>query len=318
MTTPPEGHLHAALDIYTAAELGHADEVERFLAADPALATATGGPKGWDALTYLCFSPHLRQEPDRADDFLRAASALLIAGANPNTGYWEPGHRPTPELESVLYAASSVARNAALTRLLLQFGADPNDPETPYHSPEGYDNAALEALVESGRLTADSLATMLLRKADWHDESGVSYLLQHGADPNRMTIWGYTALHQALRRDNGLEIIESLLDHGADPSLRTRREGITAVSIAARRGRGDVLELFEQRGLPMSLTGVDRLIAACARNQAVDARHLAQTEPELLAALLAQGGTLLAEFAGTANTAGAGLPPDPGVGRAAP
>src|ERR1043166_1264116 len=44
-------------------------------------------------------------------------------------------------------------------------GADPNDAETPYHTPETYDNAALRVLVESGRMTADSLAMMLLRKA---------------------------------------------------------------------------------------------------------------------------------------------------------
>ena len=57
----------------------------------------------------------------------------------------------------------------------------------PYHTPETYDNDALKALVESGRLTADSLSTMLLRKADWHDYDGLKYLLEHGADPNRMT-----------------------------------------------------------------------------------------------------------------------------------
>ena len=45
---------------------------------------------------------------------------------------------------------------------------------------------------------------MLLRKADWHDYEGIKYLLEHGADPNLMTMWGYTALHQALRRDNAL------------------------------------------------------------------------------------------------------------------
>jgi ankyrin repeat protein len=318
MTPPPDDDLRTVLDIYSAAELGHADVVERLLAATPKLAQTAGGSRGWDALTCLCFSNHLKHEPDRADDFLRAASALLIAGANPNTGYWEQEHQPKPEWESALYAASSLARNPALTRLLLQFGADPNDPETPYHAPEGYNNQALEALVESGRLTADSLATMLLRKADWHDEAGVGYLLQHGADPNRMTTWGYTALHQSLRRDNGIEIIQSMLDHGADPALTTRREGQTAFSIAARRGRADVLELFEQRGFPTVLAGVDRLIAACARNRAEEVQSIAAAEPHLMGLLLAEGGTLLAEFAGTANTGGVGQLLDLGVDVAAP
>lgn len=115
-----------------------------------------------------------------------------------------------------LYGAAGVAHHAPLTRLLLQRGADPNDAEVLYHSPEEWDNLALKALVESGKLTVDSLATMLLRKADWHDYDGIKYLLEHGADPNRMSGWGHTALHQALKRDNQLANIEVMLDHGAD------------------------------------------------------------------------------------------------------
>ena len=58
-----------------------------------------------------------------------------------------------------------------------------------------------------------------------------------------MTIWGHTALHQSLRRDNGLIMIEILLDHGANPTL-TNREGLSATQIAAHRGRADALRLF--------------------------------------------------------------------------
>src|SRR6202011_2017114 len=162
-----------------------------------------------------------------------------------------------------LYGAAGVAHHAGMTRLLLERGAEPNDEETPYHAPEGYDNAALEVLVESGKLNADSLATMLLRKADWHDYDGIRYLLEHGADPNRMTRWGYSALHQALRRDNDLPHIEMMLDHGADPALATG-DGTSAVSIAVRRGRGDVLRALERRNVYVSSSsGVERLIAAC-------------------------------------------------------
>ena len=118
---------------------------------------------------------------------MRAATALLDAGASANTGFFDKDHQPAPEWESALYGAAGVAHHAGLTRLLLERGADPNDDEVPYHAPETHDNDALKVLVESGRLTADSLATMLLRKADWHDYDGLEYLLEHGADPNRMT-----------------------------------------------------------------------------------------------------------------------------------
>ena len=194
----------ASSDIYTAALLGDDVAVRRFIALDPENATAKGGPRGWDALTHLCFSKYLRLDRGRTDRFTLAAKALLDAGASANTGFWEVNHQPEPEWESVLYGAAGVAHHPELTQLLLERGADPNDEETPYHSPETRDNAALKILVESGKVNDDSLATMLLRKADWHDTDGIKLLLENGADPNRVTRWHYTALHQALRRDNDL------------------------------------------------------------------------------------------------------------------
>src|SRR5439155_21610545 len=216
---------------------------------DPGNATVKGGPRGWDALTHLCFSKYLRLDRARAAGFMRAARALLDAGASANTGCYEMNHAPEPEWESALYGAAGVAHHAELTRLLLERGADPNDEETPYHAPEGHDNDALKVLVESGKLSEESLGTILLRKTDWHDYTGIKWLLERGVDPNRRTRWGKTALHNAVLRDNALEIVEVLLDHGADPTLiadhpdRSRRafSGRSAVAMAARRGRGDVL-----------------------------------------------------------------------------
>src|SRR2546422_11666404 len=121
---------------------------------------------------------------------------------------------------------------------------------------------------------------MLLRKADWHAYQGLKFLLEHGADPNRITHWNYTALHQAMRRDNALDNIELLLDHGADPTLENRVDGKSAVAIAARRGRGDVLQLFERRGVPVELHGLERLIAACAGNDGAAVRSIVDRRSE--------------------------------------
>jgi ankyrin repeat protein len=294
----------AKSDIYAAAILGNETAVRRLLKRDAAKATAKGGPYGWDVLTHLCFSRYLRLDRARSAGFVRAATALLDAGASAKTGFWEMDHQPKPEWESVLYGAAGVAHHAGLTRLLLERGADPNDGETPYHTPETYDNEALKALVESGKLSEHSLATMLLRKADWHDDKGMKYLLEHGADPNHMTRWHYTALHQAVRRDNGIEKIEMLLEHGADPMLKNLLDGKTALAIAARRGRGDVLELIERRGIPIELEGVERLIGACAKNDEGVIRSIAASHPQLVRELLVEGGTVLAEFAGVGNTDG--------------
>ena len=289
-------------DIHTAAILGDDSGVRRFLELDRRAAIATSEPYGWDALTHLCFSRYLRLDRARSAGFVRAAQALIDAGASVSTGFFEDDHQPGPTWESALYGAAGIAHHPDVTRVLLAHGADPNEDEVPYHSPETYDNRALTLLVESGRLTADSLATMLLRKADWHDHDGVRLLLDHGADPNRLTRWKKTALHQAILRDNALETIDLLLDRGADATRPA--EGATAVALAARRGRGDVLASLARRGVAIDLHGLDRLAAACARGDGDAARAIAEREPQLVAELRQHGGELLAEFAGVGNTDG--------------
>src|SRR5204863_338880 len=163
----------ASSDIHSAAILGDDAAVRRFLELDPGNATLKGGPRGWDALTHLCFSKYLRLDRARSAGFVRAAQALLDAGANANTGWYETNHQPSPEWESALYGAAGVAH-----------------------------------------------------------------------------------------------------------------------------------ELFERRGCAIELQGVERLIAACARNDTAGVGSIAAREPQLVRELVAEGGKLLAEFAGTWNTAG--------------
>jgi ankyrin repeat protein len=290
----------ATSDIHTAAVLGDDAAVRRFIVQDPKSVAALSPPYGGDALNYLCLSKYLRLDPSRSDAFLRAATALLDAGADPNTGFWTTGEHP--ERETALYGAAGVAHHAGMTRLLLERGADPTDVEVVYHSPEGYDLAAMKIVVETGKLSPDDLALMLVRKHDWHDYEGAKYLLERGADPGFHRTRGWHPLHHALARDNSLAMIELLLDHRADPT--TTEKGTSAVELAARRGRGDVLALFERHGIALELTGVDRLIAACARDEAGKIRAIAQQDPKLVRELLEHGGTLLAEFTGTWNTAG--------------
>jgi ankyrin repeat protein len=119
-----------------------------------------------------------------------------------------------------------------------------------------------------------------------------------------MPIWGYSALQHSIQRDNGIEMIESQINFGGDPTVKSKKDGTTAAAIAAQRGRGDALRLFEERGFTLNLEGVDALIAACALGDGEGAQALAALKPDLLKDLLADGGTLLAEFAGNANVEG--------------
>lgn len=288
-------------DLFVAAILGDATEVRRLLALDPGIAARTAAPYDTNALVLLCLSKYLRFDSTRTEGFMEAARVLLDAGVDPNSGFTTKGEYP--ERETALYGAAGVAHHLPLTRLLLERGADPNDEEVVYHSPESDDSAAMLAVVDTGRVTREGLALMLIRKSDWHDYDGMKALLDRGADPR--ATWSRRGLHplnHAIARDNSLDIIELLLDHGADPAAID--DGESGFALAARRGRGDLLERFERHGLASDLTGAYRLMAACARNDAVAVEALLGNEPGLRAELLSRGGELLALFAGTWNTEG--------------
>ena len=291
----------ASCDIHTAALLGDHQAVRRFLAEDPANATVKGGPRHWDALTHLCFSKFLRLEPARTEGFLEAATALLDAGANPKTGFFAEDHQPKPEWECALYGAAGVAHHPELTKLLLERGADPNDGEVAYHSPETLDNRTIRVLVESGKLTQDTIGLMLARKFNWHDDDGVHWLLEHGADPNWL-LWGSRPLHYALRHGTPIHYFEWLLDHGADPLLADKG-GTLPVAEAARKGRADVLELFEKRGVAIALDADDAFLAACARANEAEARKFAVADRSIVARMQSENPGVLADFAGAGNTA---------------
>src|SRR5262245_27746481 len=150
--------------IHIAAIQGDDAAVRRFITQDPGSVNAKCPPYGGDALTYLGLSKYLRLDRSRTAAFVRAATTLLDAGADPNTGFWTTGK--SPERETALYGAAGVAHHPELTRLLLERGADPNDEEVVYHSPEGYDLEAMKLVVETGRVTTENLCLMLVRKHD--------------------------------------------------------------------------------------------------------------------------------------------------------
>jgi ankyrin repeat protein len=297
---------HVAMEsIFCNAVLADEAAVRDWLERDPSLAVAKGGPHGWDPLTYLCFSRYLRIEKNRSPSFVACARALLEAGASANTGwidYIDDPPRPVPE--SAIYGAAGLAQNPDLTQLLLDYGADPNDEETPYHVPETYDNSVLKIILASDRLNERSLATVAARKCDWHDDAGLQLALEHGANPNFLTVWKHSPFHQSIRRDNGLVMIEQFLDHRADPWLANASDGRNAFQMAACRGRADILDALDQRGFKTELRGFDELIATCAHAQTDAARSISTSAPDLLAKLHAMGGTLLAHFAGADNDGG--------------
>jgi ankyrin repeat protein len=237
----------AGAGLYPALVLG---DVQR---AEPAPVTTKGGPREWEPLLYVCFSRLAH------GDLAETARVLLRHGADPNAFYVDP-HWPDCPL-SCLYAATGLNNNPALARVLLEAGARPDDSESFYHSTEHADLACLRLLLEFGASLSGTNA--LKHMLDREDMQGLRLLLAAGADPNEVNQRGSTALHWAVWRGRGAEIVTALLDAGADLNAH-RTDGRTAYALAVQTGQTETAALLKGCGADTDLSELDRLIGGSA------------------------------------------------------
>ena len=242
--------------------------VEAALEDDPSLALREFGPRR--PILHLAFSRRLQARPDLEDDMMAIAEALVANGADVNDGY--PVHPGSDHRLSALYGAIGHAGNMVLGRWLLERGADPNDGESLYHSVELGHHEGLKMLLEHG---ADPTGTnALLRAMDFDDVEAVRMLMAAGAEVEEFNDaevggerpWVIPALHQAARRMSSRDMIELLLDAGADPAREY--EGGTAYAYARVFGNRDLAKAIEARGLATPLSADEELLASAA-----DGRH---------------------------------------------
>ncbi|MXQ08455.1 hypothetical protein GQ651_11415 [Alphaproteobacteria bacterium GH1-50] len=234
--------------------------VEAALDENPSLATREFGPRR--PIVHLAFSKYIHARPDLKADMLAIAEMLLANGADVNDGY--AAETGSDHKFSALYGAIGHANNMELGRWLLENGADPNDGESLYHATELGHHDGLRMLLDAG---ADPNGTnALLRAMDFGDVEAVRMLLDAGAlvdDTSGGKLPSVIpALHQAARRMCGREMIELLLDAGADPVRRF--EGMTPYAYARVFGNGDLAEALEHRGHATSLSPVEERLARVA------------------------------------------------------
>jgi len=188
--------------VHLAAACADVDGVRRFLAADPAAATAPGGPHGWSPLLYQAYARH---DPRIGlDATLLTARLLLDAGADPNDGrFWHGLPTPFTVLTGVLSYGDHDQpwhpHSIPFARLLLDAGADCNDGQALYNRMFGPNDDHLVLLFEFGlgrgdggpwhRLLGDKLESPaqmlreLLRWAVLHDQRDrVELLAAHDVD----------------------------------------------------------------------------------------------------------------------------------------
>ncbi len=280
----------ASRSVFTAAALGDESHVRKMIERDAAQAAASGGPRNWKPLLYVCFGRC------GGDDAARAAIArlLLAHGANPNAS-WKHVDWPDAPL-SALYGATGVNDFPQLARVLLEAGANPNDGESRYHAAEHAHFASLEVLTQFGTDFSGSDRawgnTPLYFLFGYHfppesARAGIRWLLEHGANPNVISYANTvaeTALHGAVKNNWDKAMIELLLQHGADPSL-PRKDGRTAYSLAVRHGRQDLVKLFQKQNPALQATLADTFLGACLSADGSQARAILREHPESIATL---------------------------------
>jgi ankyrin repeat protein len=264
----------------TAVILGDAGRVRTELGRDPGLATRTGTRSGWTPLHAVSASRWHRLDPARAEGLLAVAEMLLDAGADPNGRTGEAGGHGgwTP-----LRCAVAGAANPLITRLLLERGAVPGDHDLYLAGFADDNHECLRRLlfhaVDVARLARMALAAPI----SLNDAEGVHLLLEAGADPNRYADDAdppSPVVYATVRSRCSIELTGLLLGYGADPDA-PGPDGRSPYALVTAQGGAGLAMLLRQHGADVTITGTDRLLAACQDADRAKVERLLAADPGL-------------------------------------
>jgi ankyrin repeat protein len=193
---------------------------------------------------------------------LEAARVLVRAGADPN-------HLDASTQSPFLIATSEVGDDPRLVDLLLAHGADL-------------------------RVKDSYNGTGLIRAADRGFPVIIGRLLDAGIEIDHVNRLGWTALHEAVVLGDGSrryqQVVRRLLDAGADPLLRTQKDGVLPQTHARQRGFTRIATMLQEASV--GLTPAERLLRH-ARGGSVAAAEAALADGADLEARDARGRTAL-------------------------
>ena len=255
----------ATADTHTAAATASVEALRRLLSEEPGRASATGGPRNWPPLLYLCYSRVTEQLRDA--DTIGTARLLIEHGADPNAHFmWGRTYRFTAltgamgEGEGGVVSQPPHPHAWTLATLLLDAGADPNDAQGLYNTMFRPDNRWLQLLLDRGLTATDRI--------NWKTRNRVGtldFLLGHAATK------GFT------------DRVELLLRHGADPRGRSYYGGRTHYENALLNGFQDIAAMLQHAGAaPAELGPEDRFRAACMSGDETTARAALDAAPQSL------------------------------------
>ena len=260
-------HPHVArFSLHTAVVGGDLAEVERRLAHDSAAASATGGPKNWQPLQYLCYARLPLAESSQ--DAVAIARALLDAGADPNATWNEGWDVPFTVLTGVIgdgeQRHAPHPRAVELAELLIERGADPYDAQSLYNTSLSADDTFwLDFLYSRSESAGD--AERWRSKNAWPSNGMLDYLIGNAVSRNHVkrTRW--------------------LLERGANataPHFYSKRNLHTEALLGGFTELAQLLVDFGAR--PETLDDVHAFQAACMRGDRETARRLLAAHPEYL------------------------------------
>ena len=219
--------MGAALEIFEVVRAGDVSRLQALLATNPGLANVRND-RGHSPVLIAQY--HRRPE---------AVAALLAAG---------------PDLD--IFDAASVGRTERVAELL-----DRDPSLLNAYSSDGFYPLGLAAFFAH----PDTVRLLVSRGADvaqvarnpmkvqplhaaaaGRSFEAVQLLVDAGAPVNGKQEKGWAPLHEAVRQGN-VELVRYLLAHGADPKLQND-EGTSAIGLAAKEERHDILKLLKGQG----------------------------------------------------------------------
>ena len=157
-------------------------------------------------------------------------------------------------------AVACILKNEGAIKILINASANPNVADNTYgdtslHTAVQHEcsTEALQTIIDHGadtnatnkrNETAFTLACMI------NNESAIKVLLNAGADSNIADIDGYTCLHYAVARHCSIEVLQAIIDHGANVNATNRRNETALSRACAYKYEGAINVLLKGRADP--------------------------------------------------------------------